>query len=197
MLLPPQTNEMQLVTHLNYTGWPDHGTPTQPEQLLTFISYMRHVHRSGPIITHCSAGIGRSGTLICIDTVLGLISKDTDVSGWSCCMYCLFFFLMYYNCELIKDFPVVWYFRCGKEHETSETGNGSDRGEFWCAVLALNSSPLSCFNPKLPFLTFTVAFQLFFFFLTGPIYFLLSSDPLCPQMPSSRGKHLRIEESIY
>lgn len=61
-------------------GWPDHGTPSQPEQLLTFISYMRHVHQSGPIITHCSAGIGRSGTLICIDVVLGLISKDADVS---------------------------------------------------------------------------------------------------------------------
>uniref|UniRef100_A0A3Q3IP13 Tyrosine-protein phosphatase non-receptor type 13 n=1 Tax=Monopterus albus TaxID=43700 RepID=A0A3Q3IP13_MONAL len=73
-----QTNEVQLVTHLNYTGWPDHGTPSQPEQLLTFISYMRHVHQSGPIITHCSAGIGRSGTLICIDVVLGLISKDAD-----------------------------------------------------------------------------------------------------------------------
>ncbi|XP_041914622.1 tyrosine-protein phosphatase non-receptor type 13 isoform X6 [Alosa sapidissima] len=73
-----QTNEVQQVTHLNYTGWPDHGTPTQPEQLLTFISYMRHIHQSGPIITHCSAGIGRSGTLICIDVVLGLISKDAD-----------------------------------------------------------------------------------------------------------------------
>uniref|UniRef100_A0A8C9VJ07 Tyrosine-protein phosphatase non-receptor type 20 n=1 Tax=Scleropages formosus TaxID=113540 RepID=A0A8C9VJ07_SCLFO len=73
-----QTKEFQHVTHLNYTGWPDHGTPTQPEQLLTFISYMRHVHQSGPIITHCSAGIGRSGTLICIDVVLGLISKDAD-----------------------------------------------------------------------------------------------------------------------
>uniref|UniRef100_A0A8C2WLJ2 Protein tyrosine phosphatase non-receptor type 13 n=1 Tax=Cyclopterus lumpus TaxID=8103 RepID=A0A8C2WLJ2_CYCLU len=73
-----QTNEIQRVTHLNYTGWPDHGTPSQPEQLLTFISYMRHVHRSGPIVSHCSAGIGRSGTLICIDVVLGLISKDAD-----------------------------------------------------------------------------------------------------------------------
>uniref|UniRef100_A0A3Q2D4S0 Protein tyrosine phosphatase non-receptor type 13 n=1 Tax=Cyprinodon variegatus TaxID=28743 RepID=A0A3Q2D4S0_CYPVA len=73
-----QANESKLVTHLNYTGWPDHGTPSQPEHLLTFISYMRHVHRSGPIITHCSAGIGRSGALICIDVVLGLISKDAD-----------------------------------------------------------------------------------------------------------------------
>ncbi|KAM8827705.1 tyrosine-protein phosphatase non-receptor type 13 isoform 4-T4 [Spinachia spinachia] len=73
-----QTDEIQQVTHLNYTGWPDHGTPSQPEQLLTFIYYMRHVHRSGPIVSHCSAGIGRSGTLICIDVVLGLISKDAD-----------------------------------------------------------------------------------------------------------------------
>ncbi|XP_037548200.1 tyrosine-protein phosphatase non-receptor type 13 [Nematolebias whitei] len=73
-----QTNESQLVTHLNYTGWPDHGTPSQPEHLLMFISFMRHIHRSGPIITHCSAGIGRSGALICIDVVLGLISKDAD-----------------------------------------------------------------------------------------------------------------------
>lgn len=94
VLLPPQTNEIQRVTHLNYTGWPDHGTPSQPEQLLTFISYMRHVHRSGPIITHCSAGIGRSGTLICIDVVLGLISKDADVSFRSYILYLFFLFTM-------------------------------------------------------------------------------------------------------
>ncbi|XP_034047388.1 tyrosine-protein phosphatase non-receptor type 13 isoform X2 [Thalassophryne amazonica] len=73
-----KTNRVLRVTHLNYTGWPDHGTPSQPEQLLIFISYMRHIHQSGPVITHCSAGIGRSGTLICIDVVLGLISKDAD-----------------------------------------------------------------------------------------------------------------------
>uniref|UniRef100_A0A6Q2XZI0 Protein tyrosine phosphatase non-receptor type 13 n=1 Tax=Esox lucius TaxID=8010 RepID=A0A6Q2XZI0_ESOLU len=70
-----QTEDIQHVTHLNYTGWPDHGTPTQPEQLLTFISYMRNIHQSGPIVTHCSAGIGRSGTLICIDVVLGKLIK--------------------------------------------------------------------------------------------------------------------------
>ncbi|XP_015270034.1 PREDICTED: tyrosine-protein phosphatase non-receptor type 13-like [Gekko japonicus] len=39
---------------------------------------MRHIHKSGPIITHCSAGIGRSGTLICIDVVLGLIGQDLE-----------------------------------------------------------------------------------------------------------------------
>ncbi|XP_058289073.1 tyrosine-protein phosphatase non-receptor type 13 isoform X12 [Hylobates moloch] len=73
-----QTREVRRISHLNFTAWPDHDTPSQPDDLLTFISYMRHIHRSGPIITHCSAGIGRSGTLICIDVVLGLISQDLD-----------------------------------------------------------------------------------------------------------------------
>ncbi|XP_062430305.1 tyrosine-protein phosphatase non-receptor type 13 isoform X2 [Rhea pennata] len=73
-----QTGEVRHISHLNFIAWPDHDTPSQPDDLLTFISYMRHVHRSGPIITHCSAGIGRSGTLICIDVVLGLISRDLE-----------------------------------------------------------------------------------------------------------------------
>nr|XP_015306111.2 tyrosine-protein phosphatase non-receptor type 13 isoform X7 [Macaca fascicularis] len=73
-----QTREVRHISHLNFTAWPDHDTPSQPDDLLTFISYMRHIHRSGPVITHCSAGIGRSGTLICIDVVLGLISQDLD-----------------------------------------------------------------------------------------------------------------------
>ncbi|KAK7816489.1 hypothetical protein U0070_007906 [Myodes glareolus] len=83
-----QTGEVRHISHLNFTAWPDHDTPSQPDDLLTFISYMRHVHRSGPVITHCSAGIGRSGTLICIDVVLGLISQDLefDISDLVRCM---------------------------------------------------------------------------------------------------------------
>ncbi|XP_075140709.1 tyrosine-protein phosphatase non-receptor type 13 isoform X2 [Leptodactylus fuscus] len=75
-----QTGEVRHIAHLNFSAWPDHDTPTDPNQLLTFISYMRYIYKSGPIITHCSAGIGRSGTLICIDVMLGLISKDLEFS---------------------------------------------------------------------------------------------------------------------
>ncbi|XP_064141675.1 tyrosine-protein phosphatase non-receptor type 13 isoform X9 [Loxodonta africana] len=83
-----QTGEVRHISHLNFTAWPDHDTPSQPDDLLTFISYMRHIRNSGPIITHCSAGIGRSGTLICIDVVLGLISQDLefDISDLVRCM---------------------------------------------------------------------------------------------------------------
>ncbi|XP_069092215.1 tyrosine-protein phosphatase non-receptor type 13 isoform X3 [Pleurodeles waltl] len=73
-----QTGELRHISHLNFTAWPDHDTPTEPKKLLTFISYMRYIYTSGPIITHCSAGIGRSGTLICLDVVLGLISQDLE-----------------------------------------------------------------------------------------------------------------------
>uniref|UniRef100_A0A663DMM7 Tyrosine-protein phosphatase non-receptor type 13 n=1 Tax=Aquila chrysaetos chrysaetos TaxID=223781 RepID=A0A663DMM7_AQUCH len=85
-----QTGEVRHISHLNFIAWPDHDTPSQPDDLLTFISYMRHVHKSGPIITHCSAGIGRSGTLICIDVVLGLISRDLDVSTQEDGLNCAF-----------------------------------------------------------------------------------------------------------
>lgn len=45
---------------------------------------------------------------------------------------------------------------------------------------------------------FFTHFPFFFSFsFTGPIYFLLSSDPLCPQMPTSRGEHLGIVETTY
>ncbi|XP_067846546.1 tyrosine-protein phosphatase non-receptor type 13 isoform X2 [Heptranchias perlo] len=73
-----QSGKSRQVTHLNFTAWPDHGTPQQPEQLVAFLSYMRHIKQSGPIIAHCSAGIGRSGTLICLDAVLAFISKGLD-----------------------------------------------------------------------------------------------------------------------
>ncbi|XP_078070170.1 tyrosine-protein phosphatase non-receptor type 13 isoform X2 [Mustelus asterias] len=73
-----QSGKSRQVTHLNFTSWPDHGTPEQPEQLVAFLSYLRHIKRSGPIIAHCSAGIGRSGTLICLDAVLTFISKGLD-----------------------------------------------------------------------------------------------------------------------
>ncbi|XP_067323029.1 tyrosine-protein phosphatase non-receptor type 20 [Anolis sagrei] len=71
-----QTLEKRLVHHLQLTTWPDHGTPRSSEDLLKFVRYMRNIHRSGPIIAHCSAGIGRSGVLLCVDVLLRYVEKD-------------------------------------------------------------------------------------------------------------------------
>ncbi|XP_062899577.1 tyrosine-protein phosphatase non-receptor type 13 isoform X2 [Mobula hypostoma] len=72
------SGESRLITHLNFTAWPDHGTPKQPEQLVDFLTFLRCIKNSGPLIAHCSAGIGRSGTLICLDAVLTFIGKGLD-----------------------------------------------------------------------------------------------------------------------
>ncbi|CAM4591661.1 unnamed protein product [Caretta caretta] len=74
-IINKQTGEKRFVKHLQFTTWPDHGTPRLIEHLVKFIRYMRKVHQTGPITAHCSAGIGRSGVLLCIDILLSCIEK--------------------------------------------------------------------------------------------------------------------------
>ena len=61
------------VTHFQYTAWPDHGVPQQSNSLLAFIRYVRVLHPPGsaaPLLVHCSAGIGRTGTFIALDSLM-------------------------------------------------------------------------------------------------------------------------------
>ncbi|XP_051935454.1 tyrosine-protein phosphatase non-receptor type 13 isoform X1 [Hippocampus zosterae] len=79
-MMETQTAETHIVHHLKFTHWPDHGVPHNSEQLLRFISYLRSVHQQGPVTVHCSAGIGRSGVLICTDIILSLIERDLPIN---------------------------------------------------------------------------------------------------------------------
>ncbi|XP_041116314.1 tyrosine-protein phosphatase non-receptor type 13 isoform X1 [Polyodon spathula] len=79
-MIEKESGNTHVVKHLAFTTWPDHGTPRSSEHLVRFIRYMRSVQRSGPGIVHCSAGIGRSGVLICIDVILSLIEKDFNIN---------------------------------------------------------------------------------------------------------------------
>jgi len=60
------------ITHLPYLTWPDHGAPEEPDYKLigSILSTMEEFHqRDGDrskIVLHCSAGIGRTGSLIAI-----------------------------------------------------------------------------------------------------------------------------------
>ena len=60
-------------------AWPDHGVPSDPGCVLNFLHDVNVRHDSldnvGPIIVHCSAGIGRTGTFIVIDMIINQIKK--------------------------------------------------------------------------------------------------------------------------
>ena len=61
------------VTHFQYTAWPDHGVPQQSNSLVAFIHRVRVSHppsNSTPLLVHCSAGVGRSGTFIALDALM-------------------------------------------------------------------------------------------------------------------------------
>ncbi|KAI9585336.1 tyrosine-protein phosphatase corkscrew-like [Glossina fuscipes] len=71
------------IYHYHFQAWPDHGVPTNPDCVLDFLNYVNTKQNQlieagkepGPICVHCSAGIGRTGTLIVIDMILDQIDK--------------------------------------------------------------------------------------------------------------------------
>ncbi|XP_051275760.1 receptor-type tyrosine-protein phosphatase O isoform X2 [Dicentrarchus labrax] len=80
-------DESQDVLHLNYTSWPDHGVPTVNaiESILQFVHIVRQQanRTKDPIIVHCSAGVGRTGTFIALDRLMQHIREHefADILG--------------------------------------------------------------------------------------------------------------------
>ncbi|XP_022658542.1 tyrosine-protein phosphatase non-receptor type 4-like isoform X2 [Varroa destructor] len=70
------SNEERLVKHLQYTTWPDHGAPRDSRDFIDFVHLVRDIRSEAPlapVIVHCSAGIGRTGVLIMMETAMCLI----------------------------------------------------------------------------------------------------------------------------
>lgn len=75
------TGETRLITHIQYISWPDHGVPEDPTDFLTLVQKVRNI-RSGsvdPVVVHCSAGIGRTGVLIMMETAMCLIEANEPI----------------------------------------------------------------------------------------------------------------------
>ncbi|KAK3096744.1 hypothetical protein FSP39_002853 [Pinctada imbricata] len=92
-----KTGESRQVYHLQFTSWPDYGVPRTASAFLDFLFRVRSCqveatkslgsswqgHSNGPpMVVHCSAGIGRTGTFITIDISLQRLEHigNIDVS---------------------------------------------------------------------------------------------------------------------
>lgn len=76
MLKATRGGESRRVDHFWYNTWPDHGVPKTADNTLypdSVLGMLHTVHKLAdkqkdrPIVVHCSAGIGRTGTIIAID----------------------------------------------------------------------------------------------------------------------------------
>jgi len=77
---------MREITQLQYSGWPDLGTPTHPSHVLELVEHTNAVVRAStssetavsrrPVLVHCSAGCGRTGTFCAVDSVISMMKRQ-------------------------------------------------------------------------------------------------------------------------
>lgn len=92
MQLSEAETDPLVVIHYHFSAWPDHGVPADKSCLIHFIKRVRKNHpyyNTPPLIVHCSAGVGRSGTFIVLDSMMQQISENVgkiDIYNFVGCM---------------------------------------------------------------------------------------------------------------
>uniref|UniRef100_A0AAY4CXM4 Tyrosine-protein phosphatase non-receptor type 9 n=1 Tax=Denticeps clupeoides TaxID=299321 RepID=A0AAY4CXM4_9TELE len=92
-----ETCEQRQVTHFQYISWPDYGVPTSAVTLIDFLGAVKRQQKRAvqamgtqwrghplgpPMVVHCSAGIGRTGTFCALDICL---SQLQDLGTMNIC----------------------------------------------------------------------------------------------------------------
>uniref|UniRef100_V5G433 Tyrosine-protein phosphatase non-receptor type 9 n=2 Tax=Anoplophora glabripennis TaxID=217634 RepID=V5G433_ANOGL len=93
-----KTDESREVSHWQFTSWPDYGVPHSAKAMLEFLERVRRKQasmvnalgdtwaghpRGPPIVVHCSAGIGRTGTFCTLDICISRLEDvgTADIRG--------------------------------------------------------------------------------------------------------------------
>lgn len=74
------TGETREIVQFHYNNWPDHGAPERGpfKQLQEIFDGCTH---DGVPVTHCSAGIGRTGTLFAVDVLINRLKAEIELSS--------------------------------------------------------------------------------------------------------------------
>uniref|UniRef100_A0A8C2XJY0 Receptor-type tyrosine-protein phosphatase F n=1 Tax=Cyclopterus lumpus TaxID=8103 RepID=A0A8C2XJY0_CYCLU len=84
------SSEKREVRQFQFMAWPDHGVPEYPTPTLAFLRRVKACNPpdAGPMVVHCSAGVGRTGCFIVIEATLERMKheKSADIYGHVTCM---------------------------------------------------------------------------------------------------------------
>ncbi|KAK2156063.1 hypothetical protein NP493_2005g00006 [Ridgeia piscesae] len=81
-----ETGEVRRIRQLHFTSWPDRGTPQYAYPLLAFHRKVHSFDRAirGPLVVHCSAGVGRTGTFMAIDILIQQAAAEGKIDVSQC-----------------------------------------------------------------------------------------------------------------
>ncbi|XP_071851983.1 receptor-type tyrosine-protein phosphatase mu-like isoform X2 [Apostichopus japonicus] len=76
--------KIKTVTHYHFTAWPDMKVPEFAGPILDLLHMVRDKQAEwvaeGPIVVHCSAGVGRTGTFITLDAMLDMAAAENKIN---------------------------------------------------------------------------------------------------------------------
>lgn len=83
-VLDTQTRDSWNVKHFHYQQWPDHGTPEESlpiRNICEDLQHARSMEQKEPVVVHCSAGIGRTGTFVAVDILRQRLKKLAEAGS--------------------------------------------------------------------------------------------------------------------
>lgn len=77
-----EKEEERVIVQYHYLVWKDFVAPEHPSGILKFIKRINEDYslEKGPILIHCSAGVGRTGTLVALDSLLQQLNEEKQVA---------------------------------------------------------------------------------------------------------------------